>query len=110
MVVQRTLVPYDGLRLKNENEPGAPPKTWRYAHYSCYSTFEQKCTTLKACLKKVQAAASDDAALVTSGRKKLIEFLRLDYPMKLLWRMCTTLGVNTRNTAWFRIRDALNAR
>ena len=71
------------------------------------AAYEQKCTTLRACLKKVQNAASDDAALVTSGRKKLIEFLRLNYPLKLLWRTCTTLGVNTRNTAWFRIRDIL---
>ena len=94
--------------LKNINLPGQEPRTWRYAHFSCYSSYAQKCTTLKACLNKVQRAASDRDALIKSGKQKVIEFLRLYYPRKLMWRMCTTMAVNTRDTAWFRVRDILD--
>ena len=95
-------------KLKNENYAGQEPKTWRYAHFSCYSNFEQKNTVLRSCLKKVQRAASDTKALIESGKQKINEFLRLYYPKKMIWRACTTMGVTTRDPAWFRIRDILN--
>ena len=95
-------------KLKNENYAGQEPKTWRYAHFSCYSNFEQKNTVLRSCLKKVQRAASDTKALIESGKQKINEFLQLYYPKKMIWRACTTMGVTTRDPAWFRIRDILN--
>ena len=62
-----------------------------------------------ACLQKVHTMASDYDAIVTSGLHKVIEFLRLNYPKKMLWSACTTMAVKTRNTAWFRIRDRINS-
>ena len=51
--------------LKNENKPTEAAKVWRYAHFHCYSNFEQKRTTLESCLKKVARNASDSRALCT---------------------------------------------
>ena len=83
--------------LKNENAIGRPPKTWRYAHYNSYASFAQKRATLMACLKKVHKMASDAPALKTSAAQKLAEFSRLQYPRKLLWTACTTMGVTSRD-------------
>ena len=58
-----------------------------------------------ACLLKVNKMASDDAALVSSAAQKLAEFTRLGYPRKMLWTACTTMGVKTRDRAWFQVRD-----
>jgi hypothetical protein len=96
------------FQLKNENHAGQEAKTWRYAHFSCYTSFEQKNTILKACLQKVHKAASDTPALIKSGKQKIREFLRLYYPKKMVWKACTTMAVNTRDTAWFRVRDILD--
>lgn len=93
--------------LKNDNQRGAATTIWRYAHLSCYSNFEQKKTTLEACLRKVAKSASDTQALIESGIQKIAEFRRLYYPRKMLWRACTTMGVNTRDPGWFRVRDAI---
>lgn len=93
--------------LKNTNELGDEPTVWRYAHFASYAPFVQKKAVLMATLRKVQAMASDDRALSKSGIQKIAEFARLRYPKKMLWTACTTMGVSTRCTAWFRVRDAL---
>ena len=93
--------------LKNENLAGAPPKTHRYAHFHSHADFSQKRATLTACLKKLQKMASDPIALKTSAVQKLAEFARLKYPSKLLWTACTTMGVNTRDPTWFRVREKI---
>ena len=70
--------------LKNDNEPGEEPKTWRYAHFSLsYAPFTQKKGVLMACPKKVHGMASDQAALTRSATQKIAEFARLQYPRKL---------------------------
>ena len=93
--------------LKNENKPTEAARVWRYAHFHCYSNFEQKRTTLESCLKKVARNASDSRALIESGKRKILEFRQLQYPRKMLWRACTTMGVSTRDPEWFRIRESL---
>ena len=67
----------------------------------------QKKAVLKACLQKLYKMASNNAVLHTSAVQKLQEFGRLEYPYKLLWTLCTTMGVETRNTVWFDVRDTM---
>ena len=93
--------------MKNENEIGQLAKTWRYAHFNSYATFEAKKAVLIATLKKLHKMSSDDRALILSAIQKLHEFVHLDYPAKLLWTACTTLAVITRNSTWFKIRGAI---
>ena len=93
--------------LKNDNVPHEPKKVWRYAHFHSYMAFNQKKAVLKACLKKVHYMASDNNVLEYSAYQKLQEFSNLKYPSKLLWTMCTTMGVQTRNPTWFEVRDAM---
>ena len=83
------------------------PKTWRYAHFRSYATFEAKKAVLIAVLKRLHKMASDDKALVPSAIQKLHEFTNLEYPAKLIWTACTTLAVTTRNPTWFKIRGAV---
>ena len=40
--------------------------------------------------------------------RKILEFRQLQYPRKMLWRACTTMGVSTRDPEWFRIRESLD--
>ena len=94
--------------LKNDNEPNTPPKVWRYAHFHSYMAFDQKKAVLKACLKKVHHMASDNDSLYMSAIHKVQEFRNLQYPYKLLWTMCTTMGVQTRNPTWFEVRANMN--
>ena len=94
--------------LKNDNMPGKPPSVWRYAHFHSYMAFDQKKAIMKACLQKVNYMASDNGVLESSAIQKLQEFAHLGYPYKLLWSMCTTMGVRTRNPTWFHIRDTMN--
>ena len=93
--------------LKNTNSSGEPPKVWRYAHFDSHGDFTQKRAVLMACLQKVQKMASDGAALRMSAQQKLAEFSNLCYPRKMLWTACTTMGVSTHHTMWFRIREQL---
>ena len=93
--------------LKNTNEIGKEPSVWRYAHYDSATDFKQKRAVLMACLQKVQKMARDGAALQLSASQKLAEFSNLRYPRKMLWTACTTMGVTTRDTAWFRVREHL---
>ena len=93
--------------LKNQNIPGQQPKIWRYAHFHSSMAYPQKSAILLACLKKLQKMASDNTALKDSAIQKLHEFLNLQYPKKLIWSMCTTMGVQTRNKVWFNIRDSM---
>ena len=99
----------DGVRfwLKNDNVRGAAPKVWRYAHFWSYTSLTQKRATLRAALRKVHTHASDDSVLFHSAQKKLAEFDRLLYPQRMLRQACCMLAVTTRNTVWFRVRDAL---
>ena len=62
---------------------------------------------MQACLRKVHNTASDDHVLWLSAVQKLAEFRRLQYPWHMLYLACTTLGVATRNTTWFRVRDTV---
>ena len=93
--------------LKNVNETGASPTVWRYAHFDSHGEFTQKRAVLMACLQKVQKMASDYDALRSSAIQKVAEFAALNYPRKMLWTACTTMGVTTRSTAWFRVREQL---
>ena len=93
--------------LKNQNAPGREPKVWRYAHFKSHAPFQQKRSVMMACLKKVHSMASDPHVLRGSAVQKLAEFARLQYPRRLLWSACTTMGVHTRNPAWFRARDEI---
>ena len=93
--------------LKNQNECGEPPKVWRYAHFDSHGDFNQKRSVMMACLKKVGKMASDQHVLQKSASQKIAEFSRLRYPRKLLWSACTTMGVKSRNPAWFRARDQI---
>ena len=93
--------------LKNQNMQGESPKVWRYAHFDSYSGFEQKRSTLMACLSKVHKMASDQDILCDSAVQKIAEFSGLRYPRRLLWTACTTMGVKTRNPAWFRAREQI---
>ena len=91
--------------LKNDNDIAKPPKIWRYAHFQSYMAFAQKKRIMVACMRKVHKMASDAHALHASAVKKLSEFWHLDYPDKLLWNVCTYMGVQTRIKTWFDIRD-----
>ena len=91
--------------LKNENVPTEPAKKWRYAHFNSHNPFMQKRAVFLACLKKVQQMASDTQILKQSAIQKIEEFRKLQYPRKLVWTLCTTMGVQTRQSAWFEIRD-----
>ena len=93
--------------LKNDNERGQQPKIWRYAHFNSHHPFAQKRSVMMACLKKVHKMASDSQVLSSSGTQKVAEFKALQYPQKMLWAACTTMGVTTRDTAWFRVRDQI---
>ena len=93
--------------LKNDNAIGEEQRIWRYAHFDSHGEFKQKRAVLMACLQKVQKMASDGYALRMSATQKLAEFTNLQYPRKMLWTACTTMGVSTRNTVWFRVREQL---
>ena len=93
--------------LKNDNIQGTDPKVVRYAHFHSHADFGQKRATLMACLRKVHGMASDGLALRSSALQKLAEFAALRYPPKLLWSACTTMGVATRDTIWFRVREKI---
>ena len=94
--------------LKNENTPGLPPKTWRYAHFDSYATIASKKAVVVATLRKLGKMASHDYILVRSAVQKLHEFQRLQYPPALLRAACNNLAVTTRNTAWFRVREIIS--
>ena len=93
--------------LKNTNPPGREPKVWRYAHYYSYTPWKAKQAVLTATLKKVNKMASDESRLVESAIWKLMEFVRLCYPIAALKRACSAVAVTTRNPAWFRVRHTL---
>ena len=95
--------------LKNDNERGKPTKIWRYAHFDSHTSFGQKKTLLLSTLKKVERMASAQNLVTESAVQKLAEFRKLRYPRKLLWTACTTVGVQTRNPAWFRAREQIPA-
>ena len=93
--------------IKNDNTEREPHKIWRYAHFKSYTPFQQKKAVLGAALKKVEKFSNTHNGTITSGLQKVQEFTRLQYPRKMIWSACTTMGVQSRNTAWFRIRDQL---
>ena len=94
--------------LKNENQVGRPPKTWRYQHWASYCSFEQKRATLSSCLKKVQGMASDSDALLTSALQKLEEFRGLAYPRSVLRGACTYMAACTGCYGWIRARKVVD--
>ena len=94
--------------LKNDNKRGAPPKIWRYQHFASYSSFAQKRATLTACLRKVQAMASDGAALRSSAVQKLSEFHALEYPAAILRGVCTYLAARSGRYEWIQVRDEIS--
>lgn len=91
--------------LKNQNE--RETMVWRYAHFASHAPFSQKRAVLMACLLKVDKMASDECWLQKSATDKVAEFVRLQYPRRMLWTACTTMGVKTRHPAWFKVRDSL---
>ena len=94
--------------VKNVNVQGQPATVWRYAHYGSFGRFATQKAVLLACLKKVHAMASNDKVLISSAVQKIAEFKRLQYPYKLMWSMCTTMGVHTRTAAWIEGRNTLS--
>ena len=95
--------------LKNDNPIGGPTKVWRYQHWASCCSFEQRRATLSACLKKVQAMASDQHVLYKSALQKLDEFRRLAYPMAVLRGACTYMAACTGCFAWIRVRHVVSA-
>ena len=91
--------------LKNQNEQETA--VWRYAHFASQAPFDQKRSVLMACLTKVDKMASDEQVRLHSAKHKLDEFVRLQYPRRMLWTACTTMAVKTRHPAWFKIRTYL---
>ena len=57
--------------------------------------------------ERVHLMANNNQTLRDSAVQKLHEFIRLDYPRKLLWSACTTIGVQSRNPTWFDVRDTM---
>ena len=92
--------------LKNQN--AHETCVWRYAHFASPTPFTQKRAVLMACLLKVDKMASDERWRLISAKQKLAEFARLQYPRRMLWTACTTMGVKTRHTAWFKVRDFMH--
>jgi hypothetical protein len=70
--------------------------------------FPMKRAVMMSCLKKVHRMASGPCELYESGIKKIAEYLQLQYPEKMVWTACTTMGVHTRNPTWFDIRDNIH--
>jgi hypothetical protein len=94
-------------RLKNDNEKEM--KVWRYQHFHSDSPFMIKRGTLAACLRKVQKYASDRRQLQMSAVAKLREFIRLRYPISVLWKACSFMGASTGSGEWISIRQGLRA-
>ena len=92
--------------LKNQNEREVA--VWRYAHFASYAPFSQKRAVLMACLLKVDKMASDERTRLTSAKAKVAEFVRLQYPRRMLWTACTAMAMKTRHPAWFKVRHYLN--
>ena len=93
--------------LKNDNEYGK--KVWRYQHYDSHAPFLQKRALLTACLKKVNAMASDRDTLYMSAMAKLREFHQLGYPYGMLVAACNFVGASMAERRWLDVRDALKA-
>ena len=104
------VTPANGIRhwLKNDNQPGQPPKIWRYAHYNSHGEHSKKDSIILATLRKLHKMASDPYARRHSAYAKLMEFYALQYPRRVLWRACTSMAVTTRDATWFRIREDLH--
>ena len=62
-----------------------------------------------ACMKKVQAMASDADALHGSALQKLEEFRRLCYPKAVMRGVCTYMAACTREYEWIKIRSVVEA-
>ena len=92
--------------LKNDNADGKR-KIWRYQHFHSAAPYEQKRSTLAACLGKVTKMASDDDALIASAHAKLCEFRQLQYPVRMLKGACTYLAATTKRYQWIQVREAL---
>jgi len=61
---------------------------WRYQHWDSNSSAQQKRATVQACLRKVQAMASDPKLLSDAALDKIAEFRRLCYPLSDLRKTC----------------------
>ena len=91
--------------LKNDNPRDGPTKVWRYHHFASYCSFEQKRATVMACMKKVQAMASDRDVLYPSAVQKMDEFRRLSYPIAVLRGVCTYMAACTHEYEWIKVRS-----
>ena len=78
---------------------------WRYHHFASYCSFEQKRATVMACMKKVQAMASDRDVLHQSAVQKMEEFRRLSYPIAVLRGVCTYMAACTHEYEWIKVRS-----
>ena len=106
MAIPHRDVPYAHW-IKNVNKVREPPTVWRYAHFQSYGTHTKKIGILKATCRKLHNMASDDDVLTISGIQKLQEFIKLQYPLRVIWDTCNYMAATTRNTSWFRVRSAL---
>ena len=58
-----------------------------------------------ACMKKVQAMASDRDVLYPSAVQKMDEFRRLSYPIAVLRGVCTYMAACTHEYEWIKVRS-----
>ena len=92
--------------LKNTNADGTQ-RTWRYHNYNSDANTVTKMSTLKACLRKVHAMASNAEVLHRSALAKIAEFRAIGYPTHLLRRTCAELAISAGDTAWYAVRQAI---
>ena len=90
--------------LKNKSDP---EMQWRYAHFYSHSSLTQKRSTLIATLRKVHMMASDKSKLFNSAKRKLEEFLNLEYPIGMLWKACSRIAREECEGTWISIRKEI---
>ena len=99
----------DGMETQLKNVNQEHTQVWRYHHYDSAVSYQVKCSTLLASLKKVHNAASNQERLRISGVAKLKEFVRLQYPMNTLKYMCRVVARDYNSPIWFSIFKELRA-
>ena len=92
--------------LKDPGE-GTRGKVWRYHHYDSGLPFHMKKSCIRMCLIKIGRMSSDDEVLIYTALDRLIGFVQLGYPIKLLQHTCANLARDTGNRAFFEVRDLL---
>ena len=94
-------------RLKNVNAGLKEPQTWRYQRYDSYVPQILKFGVIMGTLHKVERMASNGQQLGISAREKLLEFIQLGYPRKILRGACFRMYGMTNHLVWTDIARAL---